>query len=161
MEIIFLFLSSFILELSCFSFRHFYEPLNIKLHHQIAGNLFFFFNFSFYFLSENIHWKKIFFFYFTILYWFCHTSTWICHRCTHIPHPESPSHLSLHTIPLGHPSASAPSILYHASNLDWLFVSHMILYMFQYHSPKKCTLCSLTKQPAPSSPVIAGFKIWF
>ena len=20
--------------------------------------------------------------YFTILYWFCHTSTWICHRCT-------------------------------------------------------------------------------
>ena len=25
------------------------------------------------------------------------------------------------TIPLGHPSAPAPSILYHASNLDWLF----------------------------------------
>ena len=23
-------------------------------------------------------------FYFTILYWFCHTSTWICHGCTHI-----------------------------------------------------------------------------
>ena len=23
-----------------------------------------------------------FIFYFTILYWFCHTSTWICHRCT-------------------------------------------------------------------------------
>ena len=27
-----------------------------------------------------------FFFYFTILYWFCHTSTWIRHRCTLI-HP--------------------------------------------------------------------------
>jgi len=43
------------------------------------------------------------------------------------------SHLSPRTIPLGHLSAPAPSILYHASNLDWWFVSHMILYMFQYH----------------------------
>ena len=28
-----------------------------------------------------------------------------------------------------HPSAPAPSILYHASNLDWRFVSHRIIYM--------------------------------
>jgi len=42
-----------------------------------------------------------------------------------------PSHLPPHTIPLGHPSAPALSILYHALNLDWQFVSHMILYMFQ------------------------------
>ena len=35
-----------------------------------------------------------------------------------------------HPIPLGHPSAPAPSILYHASNLDWRFISHMIIYMF-------------------------------
>ena len=34
-----------------------------------------------------------------------------------------------HTIPLGHPSAPAPSILYHALNLDWQFISHMILYV--------------------------------
>ena len=40
------------------------------------------------------------------------------------------------TIPLGRPSAPAPSIQYHASNLDWWFVSYMILYMFQCHSPK-------------------------
>ena len=39
-------------------------------------------------------------FYFTILYWFCHTSTRICHRCTYVPHPESPSHLPPHSIPL-------------------------------------------------------------
>ena len=26
--------------------------------------------------------------YFTVLYWFCHTSTWILHRYTHVPHPE-------------------------------------------------------------------------
>ena len=29
-----------------------------------------------------------------------------------VPHPEPPSHLPPHTIPLGHPSAPAPSILY-------------------------------------------------
>ena len=40
--------------------------------------------------------------------------------------PSSPR-----TIPLGRPSAPAPSIQYHASNLDWRFVSYMILYMFQ------------------------------
>ena len=44
------------------------------------------------------------------------------------------SHLPPHTIPLGHPSAPAPSILYLASNLDWQFVSYMILYTFQCHS---------------------------
>ena len=74
--------------------------------------------------------------YFTILYWFCHTSTWIHHRCTHVPHPEPPSHLPPHTIPLGHPSAPAPNFLYPASNLDWRFISYMILYMFQCNSPK-------------------------
>ena len=65
--------------------------------------------------------------YFTILYWFCHTSTWICHGYTHVPHPELPSLLPPCTVPLGHPSAPAPSILYHALNLDWRFVqmSHL------------------------------------
>ena len=74
--------------------------------------------------------------YFTILYWFCHTSTWIRHRCTRVSHPDPPSYLPPHTIPLGHPSAPASSFLYPASNLDWRFVSYMILYMFQCHSPK-------------------------
>ena len=78
----------------------------------------------------------IIFFYFTILYWFCHTSTCIHHGCTRVPNPEPPSHLPPHTIPLGHPSAPAPSFLYPASNLDWRFISYMILYMFQCHSPK-------------------------
>ena len=72
--------------------------------------------------------------YFTILYWFCHTSTWIRHGCTRVPHPEPPSHLPPLTIPLGHSSAPAPGI--HASNLDWRFVSYMILYMFPFHSSK-------------------------
>ena len=74
-----------------------------------------------------------------------------------IPHP----HLLPRTIPLGHPSAPAPSILHPASNLDWRFISYMILHMIQCHSPKSshpiplpqssrdcfihlCLFCSLT-----------------
>ena len=41
---------------------------------------------------------------------FCHTLTWISHAVTCIPHPDPPSHLSLHLIPLGLPSAPGPSI---------------------------------------------------
>ena len=85
--------------------------------------------------------------YFTILYWFCHTSTWICHRYTRVPHPKPPSHLPPCTIPLGHPSAPAPSNQYQASNLDWRFISYMTLYMFQCHSPK-----SFHPRPLPQSP---------
>ena len=33
----------------------------------------------------------IYVFYFTILYWFCHTLAWIHHGCTCVPHPEPPS----------------------------------------------------------------------
>ena len=90
-------------------------------------------------------------FYFTILYWFCHTSTCICHGCTRVPHPEPPFHLPPHPIPLGHPSAPALSILYHASNLDWCFISHMILYMFQCHSPKSSHHCPFPQSPKDCS----------
>ena len=50
-------------------------------------------------------------------------------------HPEVEV-IQCHTIPLGQPSVPAPSILYPASKLDWRFISYMILYMFQCHSPK-------------------------
>ena len=79
--------------------------------------------------------EKIFF-NFTILYWFCHTSTWIRHRYTCVPHPEPSSLLPPRIIPLGHPSAPAPSIQYRALNLDWWFISYMMVYMFQCQSPK-------------------------
>ena len=57
-----------------------------------------------------------------------------------------PSHLPPHTIPLGHPNAPAPSILYHASdfnailpNLPTLALSHRV----QKTSIHLCLFCCL------------------
>ena len=109
--------------------KFFFKCLRGGEQKKLAIILFIYFSFFPYF------YLFIYFFNFTILYWFCHTSTWIHHRYTHVPNPEPPSHLPPY-IPLGHPSAPASSILYPASNLDWRFVSYMIVYMFQCHSPK-------------------------
>ena len=93
----------------------------------------------------------LFIIYFTILYWFCHTSTWILHRYTRVSHLEPPSLLPPRVIPLGHLSASAPSIQYHALILDWWFISYMILYMFQCHSPKLSHPLPLSQGPKDCS----------
>ena len=61
--------------------------------------------------------------------------------------PWNPSHLLFHLIPLCPPSAPASSTLYHALNLDWRFVSHVIIYMFQCHSP-----ISSRPHPLPQNP---------
>ena len=53
------------------------------------------------------------------------------------------SHIPPHPIPLGHPSAPAPSTLSHALNLDWRSVSHLIIHMFQCHSLKSSYPCPL------------------
>ena len=45
------------------------------------------------------------------------------------------------------PIPPAPRTLYHASNLDWRFISHVIIYMFQCHSP-----ISSRPRPLPQSP---------
>ena len=55
---------------------------------------------------------------------------------TCVPKHEPPSHLPPHNISLGHPHASAPSMLYSASGIDWRFNSYMIVYMLECHSPK-------------------------
>ena len=88
-------------------------------------------------------------FYFTILCWFCHTLTWIHHGCTCVSKHEPPSHLPPHIISLDHPGEPAPRILYPALNVDWRFVSYMIVYMFQCHSPK-----SSHPLPLPQSPKV-------
>ena len=63
----------------------------------------------------------------------------------------TPSHLPPPPTPLGHPSAPALSMLSHASNLDWQSISHMIIYMFQCHSPKSCHLHPLPQSPKDCS----------
>ena len=69
---------------------------------------------------------------------FCHTLTRISHGYTCVPHPEPllPPPSPSHPIPLGHPSAPALSALFHALNLDWWCISHMVIYMFQCYSLK-------------------------
>ena len=64
----------------------------------------FFFLFSFIFIS----WRLI-----TLQYCsgFCHTLTWISHGVTCIPHPDPPSHLALHPIPLGLPVHKARALV--------------------------------------------------
>ena len=68
--------------------------------------------------SESFPMSWLFFFFFLISWklitlqycsGFCHTLTWISHGYTCIPHPNPPSHLPLHPIPLGLPSAPGPS----------------------------------------------------
>ena len=109
-----------------------------------------FFVLSFFFLFFN----------FTILYWFCHISTWIHHGYTCVPHPEPSSLLPPCIIPLCRPSAPAPSIQYHALNLDWQLVSYMILYMFQCHSPKSSHPLPLPQSPKDCSIYIINLLKW-
>ena len=93
----------------------------------------------FFFLTNLCNWRLI-----TLQYCsgFCHTFT-----CTCVPHPEPSSHLPSHPIPQGHPSAPALSTLFHALNLDWRSISHMIIYMFQSYSLKSSHPCLLPQSP--------------
>ena len=105
--------------------------------------------------------ERILFIYFnwrliTLQYYggFCHTLTWISHGFTCVPHPEPPSHLPPHHIPLGHPSAPALStcFMHHTWTGD---VSHMIIYMFQCYS-----LRSSHPHPLPQSPKDCSIHLW-
>ena len=82
-------------------------------------------------------------FYFTILYWFCHTSTWIHYGCTRVSHPEPLSHLPPHTISLGYPSAPAPSTSPRMDWLDLLAVQVTLKSLLQHHNSKASILGSI------------------
>ena len=64
---------------------------------------------------------------------------------SHIPNPSY--HLPPHPIPLGCPSALALSALFHALNLDWSSVSHMVVYMFQRYSLRSSHLHLFPQSP--------------
>ena len=106
---------------------------------------FYFFLYIYFFIS----WRLI-----TLQYCsgFCYTLTWISHGYTCIPHPNPPSHLPLHPIPLGLPSAPGPSTcLMHPT---WWSVSPLIIYM--------CRCCSLeTSHPRllPQGPKVCSIHL--
>ena len=109
--------------------------------------------------SYRLEWTYIFFnfyFYFILLY---STVLVLPYVKMNLPwvYMSSQSNLPPHTISLGHPSAPAPSILYPATNLDWWFISYMILYMFQCHSPKSSHPLPLPQSPKDCSMLLCLF----
>ena len=82
---------------------------------------------------------------------FYHMSMWISHRCP-LP-PKPPCHPPPHPTPLGYHRAQSLSSLHHAANFHWLFILHMVMYMFPCYSlnssnplfplvcPQVCYLC--------------------
>ena len=108
-----------------FHFHHLRRPSCTSNEHTFSKNLLFLY-LKFIYLS--IFWRLI-----TLQYCIDFAIHW--HGSTCVSHPEHPSHFPPHPIPLGHPSAPALNTLYHASNLDWWFVSHVTIYTFQCHSP--------------------------
>ena len=67
------------------------------------------------------------------------------------PLPESHSHLPAYPIPLGCPSAPTLIALFHALNLDWSSISHMVIYMFWCYSLKLSHPHLLPQSPKVSS----------
>ena len=110
---------------------------------------------SFFLFKKIFKYKFIYFNWRLITLQYCigfaihqHESAMVVHV---FPILNPPAHLPPHTISQGHPSASALSILYHASNLDRWFISYMIMYTFQCHSPKSSHSRSLLQSPKDCS----------
>ena len=96
-----------------------------------------------------------FFLYFNLQYCIGFAIHW--HESTtgvHVFPNMNPLPLPSPYISLGHPHAPAPSILYSVSNIDWHFISYMIVYKFQCHSPK-----SSHPLPLPQSPKVHSIHL--
>ena len=70
------------------------------------------------------------------------------------PPAQSPLLSPPNSIPLGCPSAPALSALFHALNLDWCSISHMVIYMFQCDSLK-----SSHPRLLPQSPKVCSLHL--
>ena len=88
------------------------------------------------FFTFSPNWACIYLFFKLLLFFycggFCHALKWNSHAFTCVPHPDPPSHLSLHPLPLGLPSAPGPSAcLMHTTWAGWS-VSRSTVYHSQY-----------------------------
>ena len=107
-------------------------------------------------LSENVLTLILFFFFFNCS-GFCHTLKWISHGFTCVPHPDPPSHLPLHPIPLGLPSAPGWSAcLMHLDS-----VGEGESGMFQENSIETCILSRVKQITNPHSWEIVSLRLQF
>ena len=66
-------------------------------------------------LAKALNQQALYFFFFELFFFFficsefCHTLEWNSYGFTCVPDPDPPSHLPLHPLPLGFPSAPGPS----------------------------------------------------
>ena len=80
--------------------------INIQCSKNKTLSLMIFLSFFFFYVFFFISWRLI-----TLQYCrgISHTLKWISHGFTCVSHPDPPSHLPLHPLPLGLPSAPGPS----------------------------------------------------
>ena len=102
-----------------------------------------------YFFALYLFFKILFLLYFALQYCIGFAIHW--HESAigvhEFPILNPPPTSQPHIISLDHPRAPAPSILYPVLNLDWRFVSYMIVCMFQCHSPKLSHPLPLLQSP--------------
>ena len=86
-------------------------------------------------------------FFFLICSEFCHTLKWNSHGFTCVPHPDSSSHLPLHPLPLGLPSAPDNSF-HHSPSFHFstqILPTHLsALWVFYFQSTYLITLLFLS-----------------
>ena len=98
--------------------RFFYMVIDHNIYLKIFKNKFIYFH-----LEDN---------YFTILCYFCHTSTWISHRYTYVPLPlEFTSHLPPHPTPLGCHRAPSLNFSFHCFLFTVLIATHLFKNILQ------------------------------